>query len=368
MLVLHLTNNNYTDVGWSAALQFLPMLIAGSWAGLIIDRSRKRPVLYLTQVAFAVLAASLAALVATGHDPLWAVFTISALVGMVNLFDNPARQTFVGEMVGQELLPNAVSLNTVIMNAARVIGPAAGGILVASVGFAACFAVNAASYLAVLVALVAMRGAELQPTKPVRAAKGQVREGLRYVWGEPRLRGPLLTMTVVGILAFNFTITLLALAKGTFHSSNQVASYFMIAMGLGAVVGGLAAARSAQPSERRLALLGLGFGATMLLVAVAPTVPLALVALVPMGALSIAFVATANGTLQLNSAPQLRGRVMALYAIAFLGTTPIGAPLIGEIARVTSPRWAIVVGGVATFVSSTLLLRQGDAATIPSAA
>ncbi len=349
-----------TSVGIAAALQFLPMLVLGSWAGLVVDRSRKRPMLYLTQSVACVLALSLGVLVATGAATLSWIYLICLGTGFVNLFDNPARQTFVGEMVGNDLLPNAVSLNTVLMNASRVVGPAVAAVLLAlHVSLEGCFFANALSYLAVLAALGAMRAAELRPARQVRHAKGQVREGFGYVKARSQLYAPLLAMFVVGTLAFNFTVTLPALAKRTFSTTNIGYSHFMMAMGLGAVFGGLAAAFHGRPNQQRLAMLGLGFGVTMTALAFAPTTTWAVIVLVPMGFFSIAFVATANGTLQLNAAPEMRGRVMALYAIAFLGTTPIGGPLVGWIATVTNARVSILVGGLATVAAGGLLAAHG---------
>ena len=280
-------------------------------------------------------------------------------LGVVNLFDNPARQTFVSEMVGLDLLPNAVSLNSVLMNSARVIGPAIGGVLIITVGVGTCFFLNAASYAAVIVALAMMRAAELYRRPGVRRAKGQVRDGLRYVWATPDLRVPLLSMAIVGVFAFNFTVTLPLLAKFTFHGGAGLYSLFLAAMGAGAVIGGLATAFRSRPSTRLLAGIGVVFGCAILGVAFSPTRDAALVLLVPMGAASIAFVATNNATLQLRADPTMRGRVMSLNAIAFLGSTPIGAPLLGYLSDSTNPRVALAVGGVATLLAAIPLFALG---------
>ena len=352
LLVLsdHLHGNGF-NVGLVTALQFLPMLLFGSWGGLIVDRVDKRRILYVTQAASGVLAFALGLLVALGSVTMWEVYLISTLFGVVNLFDNPARQTFVSEMVGHDLMPNAISLNSVVMNSARVIGPAVGGILIYAVGLAACFLFNAASYVAVLVALFMMRPAELHRRPVVTRAKGQVRQGLRYVWSTHELRDPLLAMAVVGIFAFNFTTTLPLLATRTFHGGAGTYSVLMAAMGIGAVIGGLMVAHRSRPTTAMLSIIGLAFGVMLLIVAGAPTEALAIAALVFMGFCSISFIATANATIQLRADPAMRGRVMALYAIAFLGSTPIGAPLVGWIADVTNPRVAVAVGGVATLAA-----------------
>jgi MFS family permease len=348
-------NGTGLDVGLSTALQFVPMLVLGSWGGLIADRVNKRRLLYATQGSAGLLALALGVLTATGHITLHEIFALSFLLGVVNLFDNPARQTFVSEMVGRDLLPNAISLNSVLMNSARVIGPAIGGVLILTVGFGACFLANAASYAAVIVALALMHRAELHPTPRVARAKGQVREGLRYVWSTPDLRDPLLVMAVVGIFAFNFTTTLPLLAKWTFHGGAGTYAAFTSAMGAGAVVGGLLTAHRSRPSAGFLSLIGIAFGVMITVVALSPTQPVAMVALVLMGVCSIAFIATANATLQLRADPDKRGRVMSLYAIAFLGSTPIGAPLVGWISDAASPRVALAVGGLATLAASVPL-------------
>ena len=350
-------HGNGFDVGAATALQYVPMLLFGTWGGVVADRVNKRNLLFVTQGAAGVLALVMAMLTGLHAITLWEVFLLATLLGVVNLLTNPTRQAFVSEMVGHELLPNAVSLNSVLMNSARVLGPAIGGVLIYTVGFAACFYVNAASYVAVIVALGLMRTAELLPIGRVTRAKGQVREGLHYVWSEPRLRNPLLAMAVVGTLAFNFTTTLPLLAEYTFHGGPGTYSTFTAAMGVGAVVGGLLVAHRSRPTPGMLGLIGLWFGAMMVLVAVLPTKSATAAALVFMGMGSIAFIATANATIQLTADPSMRGRVMSLYAIAFLGSTPIGAPLMGWISDTTSPRVALAIGAAATLAASVRLAR-----------
>ena len=352
LLVLDKLHGNGFDVGVVTALQFLPILLLGSFGGLAADRVDKRRLLFFTQGAAGLVALALAILTLAGNIELWEVYVLATCLGLVNLFDNPARQTFVSEMVGKDLLPNAVSLNSVVMNSARVIGPAIGGILIVTVGIGVCFLVNAASYAAVIVALALMRTSELYRNPTTARAKGQVREGLRYAWSTPDLRDPLLAMAVVGIFAFNFTVTLPLFAKFTFGGGAGTYSAFLASMGFGAVIGGLIVAHRSRPSTALLSVIGVFFGIAILVVSVAPTKWFAIVALVFMGAGSIGFISTANATLQLRADPKLRGRVMALFAIAFLGSTPIGAPLVGAISDATSPRIALVVGGVATLAAS----------------
>jgi MFS family permease len=359
-LVLHLTGSG-VDLGIVVGLQFLPMLLFGPFGGLVADRMNKRALLYATQTAGGLLALALGVLVVTDTVLLWQVYLLAALLGVVNVFDNPARQTFVMEMVGRDDLPNAVSLNTVVMNASRVVGPAIGGLIITVVGLGACFFINAASYIAVIVGLSMMRSAELHPTVPVERAKGQIREGFHYVWRTPALRNTLLAIALIGIFAYNFTVTLALLAKETFHGGAGTYSLLTSCMGIGAVVGGLIAAHRARPTPRLLQVLALIFGALLAAVALAPTLLTASIAIVFMGAASIGFIATANATLQLSADPAMRGRVMALYAMAFLGTTPIGAPLVGAIAQWTNPRVALLCGAVATVVAAGLLMWRHEA-------
>ncbi len=359
LLVLsHRIHGNGLDVGVVTALQYLPVLVLGTWGGVVADRVDKRRLLVVTQAAAGLLALVLGLLVGLHAVRLWELFVLATLLGVVTLFTNPTRQAFVSEMVGRELLPNAVSLNSVVMNSARVIGPAIGGVLIYTTGFATCFFANAGSYVAVIVALLLMRSSDLFRTERVVRAKGQVRAGLRYAWRTPSLRDPLLAMAVVGTLAFNFTTTLPLLAEYTFHGGAATYSAFTAAMGTGAVAGGLFVANRSRPSAALLGVIGLGFGVTMTVVGLVPTESLTVVALVAMGAFSLSFNATANATVQLTADPSMRGRVMSLYAIAFLGTTPIGAPLMGWISDSASPRVAILVGAISTLVASCLLARR----------
>jgi MFS family permease len=359
-LILFSLHGTGLDVAIATSLQFLPLLLLGPFGGLIADRLDKRRVLYLTQGAAGTLALVLGLLAVTHSVTLWEVYVLAAGLGCVNLFDNPARQTFVSEMVGIELLPNAVSLNSVLMNSARVIGPAIGGVLILTVGVSTCFFINAASFAAVIVALSRMRAAELFRRPGVVRAKGQVRDGLRYVWATPDLKVPLISMAVVGVFAFNFTVTLPLLAKFTFHGGAGLYSWFLVAMGAGAVLGGLATAFRSRPSTRLLAVIGLVFGGGILAVALSPTASWAIALLVPMGAASISFVATNNATLQLRADHAMRGRVMSLNAIAFLGSTPIGAPLLGYVSDASNPRVALVLGGAATLLASIPLFVLGS--------
>ena len=355
-LVLQITGSS-VDLGFAVALQYVPILLLGSYGGLVADRHEKRRILYFTQSSAGILALVLGVMVTTHHVTVGLVYGLAFLLGLVNLFDVPARQAFVQEMVGRDLIANAVSLNSVLMNAGRVIGPGIAAGFIAVVGTAVCFYANSVSYLAVLLALVLMRASEFVPMKTVVREKGQLRLGLKYVFKTPLLRNVILAVAVVGTFAFNFTVTLPLLAHTTFHQKTA-AQYGLLmgAMGIGAIFGGLFVAHRSRPTPKLLALVSVGFGLFMTLVAFAPSVTWAEIALIPTGAFSIAFISTANATLQLNSSQQMRGRVMSLHGTAFLGTTPIGAPLMGLIIAASNPRVGIFVGAALTLMTGLWLV------------
>jgi len=346
-LVLELTHSAFA-LGITAALQFAPMLVFGTVGGLLADRFDKRKLLLLTQTAFTLQAITLWALVATGAVQLWMVWALALMFGFINVADNPSRQSFVMEMAGPDDLTNAVSLSSVIVNVSRIIGPALAGVAIATVGLSWAFLANAVSFLAVIGALLAMRSAELHRRPPVARARGQIRAGLRYAWAAWELRVPLLMMAVIGTLAFNFNVLLPLFAHDVFHMGAGAYSALTVAMGVGALTGGLVIASWRRPSHRLLVAESLALGVFILAVAVAPTLQLALALLVPMGGAAVMLMATANSLLQLNSSGAMRGRVMSLWAIVFLGSTAIGAPLVGYLAGHYGARFGLGVGGVAT--------------------
>jgi MFS family permease len=350
-LILRLTHNNGFALGIDSGLQFLPVLIFGAWGGVIADRFDKRRLLYITQIVSGLLALGLGVIVATGAATVFLDYLFSVLLGCVNVIDLPTRQTFVMEMVGRDELPNAVGLNSVVMNSSRIVGPAIGGIVIEAVGLAPCFFFNGASYLAVLLALWMMNGAALHRVATVPRAKGQLREGFRYVWSDRMLRTPLVMMAVIGTLAFNFQVVIPLISTKVFGLGAGGFGGLTAAMGAGAVFGGLAAASRRGVSYGRLIGLTYAMGVSILLAAVAPTLATEVIALFVMGAASFAFIATANTTLQLTARPEMRGRVMALYSIAFLGSTPVGSPIIGWICAVWGSRAGFAVGGVAALVA-----------------
>jgi MFS family permease len=350
-LVLDLTGSGRW-LGVTAALQFLPLLVVGPWGGLVADRVDKRKLLLVTQSAAGVLAAVLGVVTLTGAVQLWMVLALALALGVVTALDNPTRQAFVIEMVGTADIANAVTLNSVMINAARAIGPAIAGVLIASVGMAPTFLINAASYGLVVVALIAMDPRQLLRGAPAVRGPGQLREGLRYVARTPALRMPLLLMVVAGTFAYEFNVTLPLLARYVFEGDARTLGILNFALGAGAVVGGLVAAGRDTPTDRSTVLAALSFGGLLLLTAVAPTLWLAVVALVLTGAVSITFLASANALLQLRTPAPYRGRVMALWTMALLGSTPVGAPIVGWIGEVAGARAGLAAGGAATLLAA----------------
>jgi MFS family permease len=373
-LVLELTGSG-TAIGLVTAVQFLPLLFLAPLGGVIADRFDKRRLLFVTQSLAAVLAAILGILVITHVVKLWMVYVLAGALGLVASIDNPTRQTFVLEMVGREKLTSAVSLNSVLVNLARVLGPAAAGALIVTVGLGPCFLVNAATYLAVITALALMHHGDLYAVPPQSRRAGQLREGLRYVWTTPALRTPLLMMAVVGMLAYEFQVVLPLIAKFTFGGDAGTFATMTAFMGGGAVAGGLfTASRKARPAVA-LARTGALFGATQVLASFAPTLVIEYAAMAVVGAASISFLALGNATLQLRSTSEMRGRVMGLWAVAFLGSTPIGGPIVGWIGEHIGPRFGLGLGGVATLLAAAIAYRglqkigaiEGEAAAQPSA-
>ncbi|HTQ90560.1 MAG TPA: MFS transporter [Streptosporangiaceae bacterium] len=354
-LVLDLTHSG-TQLGLTSAARFLPMFLFGPIGGVFADRMDRKRVLYLTQSLSGLLAAVFAVTVATHSIRLWIVYLLAIALGFVNVFDNPARQSFISEMVSAQDLPNAVTLNSVAMNMARVFGAALGGVIAAAIGLALCFACNALSFAAVLVSLAAMRTSELFPAKRITRQKRQVRQGLRYVRSTPELLIPLVMIAVIGTLAWEFQVTLPLMASKVFNGG--AASYGVMAsvMGGGAVVGGLISAARSRPRTRALCLAAVGWGIAILAAAVAPSMALELTALVFVGYGSITFNSLAKTTLQLAAKPEMRGRVMALWALAWLGSTQVGGPIVGWAGQLIGARWALVIGGVAALACGLLAL------------
>ncbi|WP_338045446.1 MFS transporter [Parafrankia soli] len=362
-----------TELGLVTAAQFLPVLLFGAYGGLIADRSNTRRLLITTQIILGSLAVLLGVLDLTGTAQLWMVAAVAAAIGMTSAVDNPARQSFVQEMVGSEFLPNAVTLNSVTMNAARVVGPGIAGILISLVGTSGCFLLNGASFVAVVIALQRIDTAALVRRRPVPRAPGQVRSGLAYAMRTPSLRIPLLMMAVIGALSYEFQVVLPLVARETFDGSAATYSLLTGAMGAGAVAGGLVVARHRRVGIPALAVTSGVFGVVTLVAAAAPVLALEVAALVVVGAASVAFISTGNATVQLSAAPEMRGRVMALWSVAFLGSTPVGGPIAGWVSETFGARAGLAMAGVAAlagsaFAAASLRSQAARAQAVPAAA
>jgi MFS family permease len=352
-LVLTITGSS-TTLGLIVALQTLPVLLLGPYGGVIADRVDKLRLMRILQVAMGVQALVLGVLTVTGAVRLWEIGVLAALLGLNNAFENPARQSFMLEMVGPENLRNAVSLNSVLVNVARVIGPAVAGILIATVGEGVCFLVNAASFVAVVASLSMLDRSAIHPSAPTGREPGQLREGLRYVRRTPGLAVPLLMMGLAGCLAYEFQVTLPVMARQALHSGATGYGFMTAAMGVGAVVGGLFVAAKGRIGLPPLVLAASGFGVVLLFASVAPNLPIEIFALALAGGASISFMSTGNSTLQLTAAPEMRGRVMSLWFVAFQGSTPIGAPIVGWVMAAAGARAGLGLGGVTCLLVALL--------------
>jgi MFS family permease len=350
-LVLEITGSG-TALGTVMAMQFLPTLFLAPVGGMLADRFDKRNLIIGTQLAAGALAMTLGIITLTGVVELWMVYALAVGFGTVTALDNPSRQTFVMEMVGPDDVSNAVTLNSVVVNAARAVGPAIAGIVIATVGIGQCFVANSLSYIAVVVALLLIRRDELHPSaRSVRAPK-QLREGFRYAWNTPVLRVTLIMLWIIGTLTYEFSTTLPLLSEFTFGKGATGLAIMTSLMGVGAVVGGLVVAASGPPTTRRLVIVSVAFGVSVTAVSAMPTVESVYVLMPFVGAASIATIALSNATLQLNSEPRLRGRVMSLFSMALVGSTPIGGPIVGWIGEHVDPRAAVLVGGLAALVAA----------------
>jgi MFS family permease len=359
-LVLQVSHSSPAALGVVTALQFTPMLLFTLYAGKLADRYDKRRLLVLVNSVYLVLSGLMAALVLSGTVNLWQVYVFAALWGTVASLETPVRQSFVSEMVGGTLLPNALALSAATFNTARIFGPALAGVLIAALGTGSAFLVNAASYAFPLVALYRMRPAELyraDRTGRVPAADARVVDGLRYVSRRPDLVLPIALMLVIGMLGFNYQLTLAVLAKNVFHTGAVTFGLLTTALATGALGGALAGTRRrARPSVWLVLGAAVGFGVLGTLSGLMPTYGLTAVVLVPTGFAQIYLAQAANQRVQLGVDPELRGRVMALYILVFLGTNPIGAPLVGWLAETFGPRASIWLGALASLAVSLAAL------------
>jgi MFS family permease len=346
LLVLDLTGNGVA-VGLLTACQFGPVLLLGAWGGLVADRSDKRRLLLLVQVVAMFQSFALGALAFMDDPPLAALFAVAAVGGLCMAFDNPARRSFVVEMVPQDHVHNAVSLNSAMMTSARVIGPALAGLLITTVGYGWAFVGDGLSYVAVLVALWFIRTDELRPPPVTERGKGQVRAGLRYVRSTPVLLVPMVMMAVVGTLAFNFSVTFPLVVTRTFGGSKGAFTILFSVISLGSLVGALWTARRRSIGVDDVVKASLGFGLAMLAFALAPGMWWAYPLGILVGITSIGFLTASTAIVQTEASPAMRGRVLALQAMVFLGSTPIGGPIVGWVAEHVGPRWSVALGGAA---------------------
>jgi MFS family permease len=352
-LVVQLTGNGLA-VGIAPALQFLPILLFGGLGGVLADRMPKRRLLMMTQAAMAIPALTLWGLTLAGSIDLWMVYLLVLCRGAVTAIDNPARQSFVTELVGRDRTVNAVALNSVLVHTARIVGPAAAGGVIAGFGVGTCFLLNSLTFIAMLIALYRMDPARLHTPKMAERQKGELRLAWAYVGSTPALYIPLAMMALVGTLSFNFQVLLPLFADFTWHGTAATYALLTSSMAVGSVCGALAAGARGTVSARLLVFSSFAFGVLLLAAAVAPTLPLQVAALVPLGAVSVTFASGVNSTLQLEVTPEMRGRVMALYSVVFLGSTPIGAPLVGWLAEVWGPRAGLVVGALAALIAAVV--------------
>lgn len=365
-VVLQLTGDGVA-LGLATAAQFLPVLVLGAWAGVVSDRVDRHRFLLGTQAAFALVALAFSALTFTDRLTLPAIYALSALFGVVTALDNPARRSLVVEMVSERDIPNAVGLNSALMTGSRVAGPAIGGVLITTVGPDWCFAFNGVTYVAVLIALARIDRSQLRSPPRVVRAKGQLREGFRYVWSTPELRLPLVLLAVIGTLAFEFQVTLPLLAERTFGGGAGTFTMLYSAMSAGSLAGALLVARRTDADTRFLARSALALGASMALLAVAPNEWFALAAVVPVGLTSIFLISGSNTVIQLRADPSMRGRALALTAVVFLGSTPIGGPIAGAVGEHLGARAGIVLGAVASVLAGLWTLRALSRLPVPSA-
>ncbi|MFI5894641.1 MFS transporter [Actinoplanes sp. NPDC051513] len=348
-LVLDLTHSG-TELGLTVAARYAPVFLFGPWGGVIADRFDRRRLMFATQIASAVLAVAFALLIALGLIRLPMVYLLAIGFGLVNVIDNPARQSMISDLVSREHLSNAVLLNSITINAARVFGAAAGGVIAAGLGLALCFALNALSFVIVVVTLLLMDTARIARSPSAPRAPRQVREGFHYVARTPELLFPLLMIALVGMLAWEFPVSLPLLAGQTFHAGAGTYGLMTSVMGAGAVAGGLVSASRKHIGTRALALSAIGWGTAITLAAVAPTLPIEYAVLALVGYGSITFNSYGKIALQMTARPEMRGRVMALWALAWVGSTPIGGPIVGWFGQNLGARWGLLVGGIPTLI------------------
>lgn len=356
LLVFKLTNSGVA-LGFLAAAQFGPVLMMGAYAGLKADRSDKRKLLLGIQ-SFAMLQSfALGALAFMDKPPVWAIFAIAIAGGTATAFDNPARRSFVVEMVPEEDINNAVSLNSALMTGSRIFGPALAGLLIATVGYGWAFWLDGLTYIAVLWGLAKMNPAELRPSPVLERARGQISEGIRYVRSVPELFVPLVMMTLIGTLAFNFQTVLPLFVERDLNGGTTMFTLLFSVVSTGSLVGALITARRKEVALNHVSVAAFGFGIAMTLLAISPNTPVAFAVGVFLGLASIAFMTSSTAIVQTRAKPEMRGRVLALQAMVFLGSTPIGGPIVGTVAQRFGARWSLGIGALGCYLAAAFALR-----------
>ncbi|NLD77539.1 MAG: MFS transporter [Acidimicrobiales bacterium] len=353
LLVLSMTSSGIA-LGLLTAFQFGPVLVLGAWAGAVADRADKQRLLIVMQSLAMVQSFALGAIVLLGWHSLALIYALALVQGVITSFDNPARRAFVVEMVPDDDLPNAVSLNSAVMTGARVLGPAVAGALVVTVGYGWSFVIGSVSYVGVLAGLVMMRPAELNRAAPTPKGKGQVRAGLRYVAANRRLLVPIAMMAAIGTFAYNFSVSMPLLVEGPLGGGATSFTLLFSVVSLGSLIGALSTARRKSVTGHHVVVGATGFGASLLLLSVAPNLTIAYVVGFGLGLASILFLTSSTATVQLLADAEYRGRVLALQSMVFLGSAPIGGPLVGWVADVAGPRAAVAMGGVACLAAAAL--------------
>lgn len=345
-----LTDDSGVAVGITTALQFAPTLVLSAWAGLLADRVDRRALLVITQLALAGLAAGLGALVLLGHAELWHVYVFAAALGCVSAFDGPARMTVVADLVPPERISNAVGLNSASFNVARLVGPAAAGLLIGVVGIGWVFVINAVSFAGTIVSLAMMRPQEMRSRERPRRGSGQIREGVAYVRSRPDIVVIMVVVSAVSMFGLNFQLTTAVMARTEFGLGPEEYGVMGSVLAIGSLAGALMAARRERPRLRLVIGTALGFGVSTGVMAVMPTYELYMLACIPVGFMSLTMMTAANSAIQVSTHPSMRGRVMSLYMVVFLGATPVGSPLIGWVAETFGARWAIGLGSICALV------------------
>ncbi|NED88713.1 MFS transporter [Streptomyces sp. SID11233] len=354
-LALQLTHSG-TMLGIVTGARYLPILLLGAWGGLVVDRHDRRRLLTFTQICFAAQAALLTVLSWADLVGLPLLVAFMLMLGFVNVFDSPARQSLISELVDPEHLPNAIAINSTLVNTAKLVGPGLAGVIIATLGVAPCFALDTLSFLAVIVSLRALRAADMRPSEPEVRARGQIRAGLAYICRTPELLRPMVMVYVTGILTWEFPVTLPLFTTSVLHAGPAGFGAATAFMSAGAILGGFMAVRRPRVTTRSLSMSVVIWGALICVAALAPNLPLALAALVLVGSGSITFNSGAKTLLQVASAPQMRGRVVSIWSIGWMGGTVIGAPVVGAVATIGGPRSALLLGGLAAAVVGFIML------------